>query len=146
MGLFLMKVYLDSNIFIYAVLDTGAHGENARHVLHLMEEEKFEGVTGFTTFEELVFVVLREKGMSLAIDAGKAFLLLNNLEFAPFAKESMLVALEFMNEYKLKPRDAMHLAAMKSKKVLYLLTEDSDFNVVRGIKKYSMKSFLAKFG
>ena len=56
-----MKFYLDSNVFIYAILDRGEKGETAGKILEAMQSEKFSGVTSQITFEEIVFVVWKEK-------------------------------------------------------------------------------------
>ena len=139
-----MKIYLDSNVFIYAILDRGQFGDNARSVLRIMEEGKFSGVTSFTSFEETLFVVFREKGRIDALRAGKAFLALHNIEEFGFSKESMLIAIDCMEKQGLLPRDAMHLAAMRSKGINFILSEDKDFDSIEGVKRYTLASFLKK--
>jgi len=139
-----MKVYLDSNIFIYAAINSEKMGDNARQILQFMEEGRFSGATSFTAFEELLFVIFKERGKETAVEAGKAFLLLNNLELINFSKESMLCALDGISNYKLRPRDAMHLAAIKSKSIPYILSEDSDFDSIQGIKRYGLAGLLKK--
>ena len=139
-----MKFYLDSNVFIYAILDRGEKGETAGKILEAMQSEKFSGVTSQITFEEIVFVVWKEKGKDNAIEAGKSFLELNNLEIIAIDRRTDFIGLEVMKETGLRPRDALHLASMEIAGLPEMVTEDSDFQKIGEIKKYSLKEFLRK--
>jgi len=139
-----LKFYLDSNVFIYAILDRGEKGEAAGKILDAMENEKFSGATSQITFEEIVFVVWKEKGKDNAIEAGKSFLELNNLEIISVERRTDFLGLEVMKETGLKPRDALHLASMELADLTEMVTEDSDFQKIGEIKKYTLKEFLRK--
>lgn len=139
-----MNYYLDSNIFIYAILDTGEKGGLAGKILNSMQDGKFKGMTSHISFEETVFVVWKEKGKKQAISAGENLLSLHNLEIINSSREIMAETIECIKETGLKPRDSMHLAAMKSKSITEMLTEDTDFQKAKSIIKYTIMEFLKK--
>ena len=49
-----------------------------------------------------------------------------------------LTALEFMEKYKLKPRDAFHVAIMENFGIKEIVSDDSDFDKVREIKRIKL--------
>lgn len=139
-----MNYYLDSNVFIYAILDTGEKGELAEKILALMQNGEFRGITSHIAFEEILFVVWKEKGKENAIIAGDNLLSMPNLEIINSSREIMGNTLQAIKETGLKPMDSMHLAAMKSKSLEEMLTEDRDFQKAKSIRKYTLKEFLRK--
>ena len=57
-------VYLDSNVFVYAVThdpSKNKKAEDALAVLRNIEESKIKGVTSLLTWDELVWVVLEAR-------------------------------------------------------------------------------------
>lgn len=54
-------------------------------------------------------------------------------------------SLGIIENFNLKPRDAIHAAVMKINKIKEIVSEDADFDKVEGIIRYDIKSFLEKF-
>lgn len=82
-----MNVYLDSNIFIYSIIDEGTIGEQAREILQLVQNEKLDAYTSILTFDEIVYIVKKTKGQKQAIVAGTAFLEFDNLRIIEAKKK-----------------------------------------------------------
>ncbi|MEK6958181.1 MAG: type II toxin-antitoxin system VapC family toxin [archaeon] len=138
-----MKYYLDSNVFIYSILDTGTKGEAARKLLKAMENGVFYGATAPVSFEEIMFVVWKEKGRQEAVEAGESFLQLANMEMIGLEKGALSAAIEYVKRG-MKPRDAVHCGAMKTKNLPEIVTEDSDFKKLSEMRKYGILEFCKK--
>lgn len=64
-------------------------------------------------------------------------LMIQNLIIMEISTSSVLRALDFMEEYRLLPRDAIHLAAMSAVGTKNIVTTDADFCRVAGINVYT---------
>jgi predicted nucleic acid-binding protein len=64
-------------------------------------------------------------------------LMIQNLIIVEISTSSVLKALDFMEEYRLLPRDAIHLAAMNAVGIKNVVTTDTDFCRVEGIDIYT---------
>ena len=128
--------YLDSNIFIYAYLDTGEKKEKSEQIL----KEIVDGtaaVTSTITINEIVWVIWRETGdREIAIKQALQTLELPNLTVLEVNARDMYSSLNFMKKYpKLKPRDAIHLAVSLRAGVFRIVSNDSDFDGVSEVER-----------
>lgn len=64
-------------------------------------------------------------------------LMIQNLIIVEVSTSSILRALDFMEKYKLLPRDAIHFAAMNAVGVKNIVTTDIDFCRIDGINVYT---------
>ncbi|OQX19985.1 MAG: hypothetical protein BWK75_05175 [Candidatus Altiarchaeales archaeon A3] len=74
-------IYMDSNVFIYAALYPDVKGDNARKLIGKIENGEVIGVTSSLTFDEVFWIVKKERNFDMALEAGKALLLMRNLKF-----------------------------------------------------------------
>ncbi|OGI14504.1 hypothetical protein A3K63_01895 [Candidatus Micrarchaeota archaeon RBG_16_49_10] len=132
-----MKYYLDSNIFIYAEISSGAEGKLSKNILLLMESEKIKCVTSCLTIDEVVWKIGKETDRKTGIEVGKRMPELPNLEILPVKTTTIATALELMEKHKLGPRDSIHIATMIENGVFSAISEDSDFDKIREIKRLS---------
>jgi predicted nucleic acid-binding protein len=58
-----------------------------------------------------------------------------NLTVKEVGSDIPLEALEFIEDYGLKPRDAFHLAVMKSFNIKEIASDDSDFDRVEWVRR-----------
>jgi predicted nucleic acid-binding protein len=66
------------------------------------------------------------------------------LRIFPVYPETVYKALDFMEKYKLKPRDAIHTASMVENGVKTIVTEDPDFVRIKEIKVLKLAEFLER--
>lgn len=137
-----MSAYIDSNIFIYSIIDDGALGEQAREILEMVQNGALDAYTSVLTFDEIVFIVKKIKGQKQAIAAGTAFLDFNNLRIVETKKETARLALQAMEKYSLLPRDAIHYSTMKLLGLTEIVSEDKDFKQIKEINCRTIKEFL----
>ncbi len=137
-----MTVYIDTNIFVYALQDTDELGDNARKFLQMIEDGTLEGATSSITFSELVFAIMKNDSREKALEGGENFLALNNIYIEDTTKATCRIAVEAIAQYSLKPQDALHYATMKEVGITQIITEDKDFDKALDIKKFTIKEFL----
>lgn len=139
-----MSTYIDSNVFIYSIIDESILGEQAREILQMVQDGKIEACTSVLTFDEIVYVIKKTKGQKQAIAAGGAFLDFSNLRLIDAKKETARISLQAIEEYSLLPRDALHYSTMKLSGLTEIISEDKDFKKIKQITCYSAKDFLDK--
>jgi len=139
------SIYIDSNIFISPLIyERSSQATNSRKVLAAVEKGEVTAYTSTLTWDEVVWVVRRVLGRADSIQAGEKLAAYPNLRFVPASEELIRSAQRLLSEYNIAPRDAIHLTSAISKTVDALVSDDSDLDVVREIKRESSASFNPK--
>jgi predicted nucleic acid-binding protein len=131
-------VYLDSNVFIYAVTHDPTKNAKAREAVNILrdvEEGSVKGVTSFLAWDELVWVVWKLAGREAGIRAGAAFLKLQNLSLLPVNLSVMLRAQELVERYQLKPRDAIHASSALTAGEREIVSDDAELDAIKEIRR-----------
>lgn len=128
-------IYLDANIFIYAATNNGKEGDLCRDVLRKIAFKKIIGQTSFLTWDEIVYSIRKIKDRQIAAKEGENFLKFPNLILLKIDEKIMGKAQELINMYNLKPRDAIHAASVILNGINNILSDDSDFDKVKEIKR-----------
>ncbi len=131
-------MYLDSNIFIYAFIDNTEHGDLARKFMEKLVGGQVKGYVSPLVLDEVVWVIQKLKGKELASRVGKTILSMP-LIWLDVTYESAKHSLEFY-EIGLGPRDALHLGIMKDYDIMEILSEDDDFDGIKGIERRNLKN------
>ena len=132
------EVYLDSTVFITASLNTNSVGRKARDILNAVDKQLIEGYTSTLTFDEVVFIVRKLAGFEKSLAVGDAFLKIQYLRFIDVTYGLVLLAQELIRKYKIKPRDAIHAACASGKGIKFLISDDSDFDIIKEIERKSI--------
>lgn len=127
-------LYLDANFFIFANFDTTPKGEKARKILHGIAEGQ-EAVTSVLALDEVMWDIIRNKKETELRDVIEEIYSIKNMTVKEVSSSVPLAALDFMEIYKLKPRDAFHAAVMKQFGITNIVSDDTDFDAIRGIKR-----------
>jgi predicted nucleic acid-binding protein len=131
-------VYLDSNVFVYAVThdpDKSKKAERAIGILRDVEENRRKGVTSLLTWDELAWVVWKLQGREAGIRAGAALLKLQNLSLLAVNLSVMVRAQELVERYELRPRDAIHVSTALTAAEREMISEDAGLDVVKEIRR-----------
>ena len=132
-------IYLDANIFIYAAINNNKEGKICRDILSKVAFKKTIANTSLLTWDELFYAIRREKGRDKAIEEGKAFLKFPNLVFIKTDSGVIDKAQELIENYNIKPRDAIHVATMKLQNIKNIISEDKDFDRIIDIKRIDIE-------
>src|SRR3989344_4637949 len=126
------KEYIDSNVFIQAILRDDV---NSQDVLRKIINNEFEGITSILSWDELVYVLRKFINSESAISEGKKFLVFPNLKFVDTKKDIILRAQKLIEKYNIRPRDAIHAATALHVGVNEIISEDSDFDKINELKR-----------
>ena len=127
------KIYLDANIFIYATVNTQEIGNKCRSLLKEIEIGKIKGITSCLTFDEIIWI-LRKIAPEKVLESARNILNLN-IKFMEVNKNILYKLVDLIEKYKLKPRDAIHLATMELNNCKTIISEDSDFDKIPEIER-----------
>ena len=127
-------LYLDANVFIYAIINTEELGEKARSLLGKIQQGEEKAETSALTFDE-VFWAIKKHNLELAFTAAEAMLNFPNLEIIPADREVVRSAMQIIREYHLAPRDAIHAATAIAEKVDFIVSTDAHFDRVKELKR-----------
>jgi uncharacterized protein len=130
--------YLDSNIFIYPVLyraESQAQAKKAKEILAKIENGTLPACTSTLTWDEVVWVVKKNMGREEAVNQGRKLLGFPNLEFISVDNSIVSRAQKLMEKYPLNPRDAIHVASALEKRIKEIISEDSELDVIKEIKR-----------
>ena len=132
-------IYLDSNVFIYAALAGGKEGRWCRDLIRRVTEGGEEAVTSALTVDEVVYQVRVSRGLETSVQAGEAVLQMAHLTVAPADTETLWKSLDLGRRLELYPRDAIHAATALIRGAPDLISEDRDFDKVRGLRRRWMR-------
>jgi predicted nucleic acid-binding protein len=131
-------MYVDSNIFILAILDRNSKGDMARGFIRETRLNIKSAFTSPLTYDEVVWIIHKERGREFAIRAGTVFLSIKNLVFLDTTGDLVREAHELIQEYGLAPRDAIHAATAIRNEKKVILSEDKIFDKLVGLKRISL--------
>ncbi len=130
------KKYIDASVFIQGIL---RDDNKSKEIILKIANKEFIGVTSVLSWDEIVFVVQKFLGRDLALREGKRFFNLPNIEFIEVRKEIILRAQKLIEKYRIKPRDAIHSATAVNLNIKEIISEDSDFDKIKELKRISPK-------
>lgn len=133
--------YLDANVFIAAALDPSTKGEVAAKILQDAHQGKNRAATSAITFDEVFWIISKEKGREVAENVYESMLGTRNLQVIDLSREVLTESLKVLRETKLKPRDAIHVASARISGINEMVTEDADFDGITGLRCFNIKAF-----
>ena len=121
-------IYLDAGVFVYAALSQQAIGRRARSLLQKVNDGKQAAASCTLAFDEVVWVVGKNRSREDAVNAGAAFLALPNLKLLAVNQDSLFSALTLMRRYSLDPRDAIHASTAIVNGCTEIVSADTHFD------------------
>lgn len=128
-------LYIDSNVFIYAALNTEEIGERARALLLKVQQGKEQASSSALTFDELVWAVKKHRTVEDAINVGEVFLNFPNLRLTLMNGELLASALNLIRKYRLDPRDSIHAATAILERAEAIVSTDTHFDKIKEIRR-----------
>ncbi len=129
------KLYLDSNVFVYASTSIEKEGNAARLILKKIKNGEVEGATSILTVDEILWALQKMIGKESAHSITTEILVFPNLTLVDATKGIVADALKLYLQEKADPRDAIHLATMNFKSINKIVTEDEHFEKFNNIKR-----------
>lgn len=131
------RVFLDANIFLYAVGAESPHKEPCRQVLLAVGQGALDAVTSSEVLQEVLHVRSRRVGLKDGVQAARAAAAIV-AEILPVTGDDVLSACRLLERRPpLTARDALHVAVMKANHIQTLVSVDKDFDALKDIKRVS---------
>lgn len=137
------RLFLDANVFLYALGADSPHRTPCRDVLQAVGQGKLDGITSSEVLQEILHV--RSRRVNVA-DASIAVRAAANLvaDVIPVTSHDVLEACRLLEAHaSLGARDAVHAAVMKNSQVHVLVSVDRDFDVIVDLKRIEPVQALA---
>ncbi len=123
---------IDSSVFIAAANKNDENFKRANELLVMAERAGAK--TTDHVLEEVVTYLCKKAGSDIAYKTGSG--MLNSFELVFFSEENLREALELVKKYKrLSLCDALSVVAASEMRDKSICSFDSDFDVVKGIKR-----------
>ncbi len=129
--------YLDSNVFIYALIGPSNDKKviSSKNLISSVSKGEVKAITSFLTWDEVVYSIKKHFGLEFSLKEGKNLLNMPNLQFAEVDKNIIFLAQKIMEKYKIKPRDAIHIATALASNINEIISDDKDFDKIKEIKR-----------
>jgi predicted nucleic acid-binding protein len=129
------RLFIDSNVFLYAIGAPSPYRESCRAVLAAAGEGDLDAVTSSEVLQELLHVRSRRLGMADATSAVRQATALVS-DVLPVTSVDVLDACDLLEQLPLlQARDALHVAVMRSAGITRLISIDQGFDAVPGIER-----------
>lgn len=137
------RLFLDANVFLYAVGADSAHRDACRSVLQAVGQGTLDGITSSEVLQEILHVRTRRVSVADATSAVRAAAELV-AEVLPVTDRDVLEACRLLEAHSgLGARDALHAAVMKNSQVHVLVSLDRDFDAIADLKRIEPAAALA---
>ncbi len=129
------RMFLDTNIFLYAIGGDGPYRESCRKVLAAVGRGALNGVTSSEVLQEILYVRSRRINMKDATTAARSAAGIV-ADVLPITADDMLDACGLLDFHpNLGVRDALHVAVMKNSRIGLLVSVDRDFDALKILKR-----------
>ncbi len=137
------RIFLDANVFLYALGGDGPHRDSCRAVLEAVGKGTLDGITSTEVLREVLQVRARRENVEDAVKAVRSAAGLV-ADVLPVAADDVLEACRLLAAHPaLNARHALHAAVMKNSRITVLASVDRDFDVFPGLKRLDPKDALA---
>ncbi len=131
-------IYLDANFFILYNFDQTRKGEHARGIQASIIAGQ-EAVTSSLALDEVMWVLIKNKRVKFLRETIEDIYAVPYLDIREVGGSIPLDALDIIEKYGLKPRDAFHAAVMKDLALSEIVSDDSDFDRVEWIRRVKLE-------
>ena len=128
-----MRIFVDSNVFIYAAQAHPKFGKVCKKIVEDIESGKIEATTSVLNIAEVAEVIDRNVDRKAAIYVTELLMALP-MDIEDVVKEHEIDALSFFSSYKANYFDTVFVAVMREKFIDTIITNDSHFEDIKGIK------------
>lgn len=118
--------YIDSGIFLTPLLKNRDEKiiDKCLEWQNKIKDGKIIAYTSYLTWDEVIYIVKRNKGRELSTLMGKVLLNFPNINFIEVNKSIIENAQELLEKFNVKPRDAIHTATSLQKTNGNIITLD----------------------
>lgn len=134
-------VFIDSNIFMYAVGKNATHKTICQSLLSKVFTQEIKAATNVEVLQEILYRFNAIHKSQLGFDLFD-HILASFETILPVTLDDMKEAKKIQQTTSIKPRDAIHAATMKNAGIKTILTYDRDFDKIHWIKRRTPVDYL----
>lgn len=132
---------IDTNIILYSLGREHSLKEPCRGLIAKIVSGEIAANIDVEVLQEVLYVYTHRNERAKGIAACRYLLDIFPNPF-PVAKNDLSTAISFMDKYpSLVSRDALHAAVVVNNKLKGIISEDRDFDMIKGIKRFRCKDF-----
>jgi len=132
--------YLDTNIWIYAIMAHPKYGKKCMQILEGLEKGALEAVISVQVLSEVANVLYRRFGIRDTVNHVGA-ILSYPLKVIDLTPDIVVRATEYSRDYGILPYDGIHVASALSSLVTEILSADKELDKVGTIKRIDPLEF-----
>lgn len=134
-------MYIDANIFIYAAIDKDTLGNNCRTIIKAINQQKISCASSYLVIDEVLWILQKHIGRNDALTIIKAMLSIP-IRWIEVNNTVIITMITLFEKTNLDPRDAIHLASMKELGLSTIISEDTDFDHIKTVKRINASQLL----
>lgn len=132
---------IDTNIILYSLGRKHPLKEPCRRLIAKIVSGEIAANIDIEVLQEVLYVNTYRNERIKGIDTCRYLLDIFPNPF-PVSKNEISLAISFMDKYSsLVSREAIHAAVVVNNKLKGIISEDSDFDAIKGIKRFKCKDF-----
>jgi predicted nucleic acid-binding protein len=133
------RVFLDTNVFLYAIGGESPHRDSCRNLLAAVGKGDVDAVTSSEILQEVLHIRTRRVDLADGIQAARSAASMV-AEVLAVTGNDVLAACKVLEKHpQISARDALHVAVMKANQLHTLISVDKDFDPIRDIKRVDPK-------
>jgi predicted nucleic acid-binding protein len=127
-------MFIDSNIFLYALSISGKKEEKCRAFLDRIAKGEQNSMTSALVLDEVAWIISEKKGGDAAAKAWEKIMTIPNLKIVEINGAVVRLVPSFLKQG-LDPRDAIHAATMKVHGIETILSYDRHFDSLKDFSR-----------
>ena len=120
--------FIDSTTFISAVDKDSESHSHCLELLDMVAKKRLKAATSLETLEETLFILSRLIPHRDALRVVRNLMLLPGLTRHTMGYSILMQAMEIMEIYPLRPKDAINVATMLENDIAFIVSEDTDYD------------------
>jgi predicted nucleic acid-binding protein len=138
----LHRVYLDSNVFIAAMENPGAHSDHAWWIINAIEESQIVGVTSEITLAEILVKPIELGDRDLAAAYEQMIVSNANFEVLQVGREILIGAAQMRaRRSSIRLPDAIHVATALATHCSHFVSDDQRLHSIDSLKMLPVNPF-----
>lgn len=130
------RVFIDTNIPMYAAGTAHPLVEPSRRVIEAVADGSLDAITDAEVFQEILYRYAHVGKRAAGFKIFDAFARIMAGRVLPIEEQDVRLARDLAEQHhRLSPRDSIHLAVMRRRKIEEIVSADADFDTVPGIRR-----------
>ena len=122
--------FLDSTTLIHAIDKEAEYQKECLNIINKAAKGLINAASSLETLEETLFLLSRLISNRDALRVVRNLMLLPGLSKHVMGYPTLMQAMEVMEIYPIRPKDAINIATMLEKNIRFIISEDKDYDKI----------------